>query len=87
MDWFWAASCALLALAAFAVAQHFWASPERRRNQGWLSIGLGYTIRADENPRTFDAIITGTKMWAALVYFVSAIGGLFALGWVWKAIV
>ena len=86
MEWFYAVFCAFLSWSLFALGQHYRRAPDRWRERGSFSNGLGYEIKADESPRSFEVISAGSKAWGTGALFLASILAIASLAWLWKAV-
>jgi hypothetical protein len=86
MEWFSAIFCLFFSWVIFAIARHFWKAPDRWRDQGHLSNGLGYTISSSDDPKSFERMIVLTRLWAGIAFAFSGITFLLGLGWLWRAL-
>jgi hypothetical protein len=86
MEWFSAIFSLLMASVIFVVARHFWKAPDKWREQGHLSNGLGYTLNPRDNPKSFEMLARGTKLWAGLAFCFSGIALLIGFVWLWRAL-
>ena len=85
MEWFSAIFCLFISWGIFALARHFWKAPDKWRDQGHFSNGLGYTLNPSDNPKSFEMVATGSRLWAGFAFCFSGITFIVGLAWLWKA--
>ena len=86
MHWFWAVMTTLWASVAAAASLWLWRSPARWDAQGYISNGLGTTIRKVDNPKSFRGLLVGAKAFSLWVALFAIIGFGEAIAWIWKAL-